>query len=101
MARYPSLPVYHNRNYQTNGEFSIEDLRKMYEQVQEWSSVLIDELGSKDIEVDARPSTNIYTVVTITDIGRPSKGDIAYSINTGKFKGYVSLGAETSWQDLN
>ena len=101
MARYPSLPVYQGRDYQTNGEFSVEDLRKMYEQIQQWGSVLIEELGSKDIEVDAKPSTNIYTVVTITDIGRPSKGDIAYSINTGKFKGYVSLGAETSWQDLN
>mgnify|MGYP003143765874 CR=1 FL=1 len=29
------------------------------------------------------------------------KGDIAYSASTGKFKGYVSLGAETSWQNLN
>ena len=62
---------------------------------------LINEIDSKDTEVDAQPSTKIYTVVTITDIGRPSKGDIAYSKNTGKFKGYVSLGAETSWQDLN
>ena len=29
------------------------------------------------------------------------KGDVAYSTSSGKFKGYVSLGAETSWQDLN
>jgi len=93
MARYPSLPIYQGREYQTNGEFSVEDLRKMYEQIQRWGSVLIDEIDSKDTEIDAQPSTKIYTVVTITDI--------AYSKNTGKFKGYVSLGAETSWQDLN
>ena len=101
MARYPSLPIYQGREYQTNGEFSVDDLRKMYEQIQRWGSVLVDEIDTKDTEIDSQPSTKIYTVVTITDIGRPSKGDIAYSKNTGKFKGYVSLGAETSWQDLN
>ena len=101
MARYPSLPVYQGRDYQTNGEFSVDDLRKMYEQIQQWGSVLIEEVGSKDIEVDARPSTNIYTVVTITDIGRPSKGDIAYSVSSGKFKGYVSTTATQAWENLN
>ena len=48
-----------------------------------------------------RPSTNILSVVTITSIGRPKKGDITYSASSGKFRGYVSLGSETSWQDLN
>tara|TARA_R100000306_G_C4306564_1_gene107958 strand:+ start:88 stop:336 length:249 start_codon:yes stop_codon:yes gene_type:complete len=77
------------------------DLQQMYRDVQRWSSVLINELDSRDLEVDTKPSTNIYRVVTITSIGRPNKGDIAYSASTGKFKGYVSLGSETSWQDLN
>jgi len=53
------------------------------------------------LEAQNTPSTNIFRVVTITSIGRPKKGDIAYSASSGKFKGYVSLGSETSWQDLN
>ena len=91
MARYPTLPYMLGNN----------DLQQMYRDVQRWSSVLINELNSRDLQVDTRPSTNIYRVVTITSIGRPQKGDIAYSASTGKFKGYVSLGSETSWQDLN
>jgi len=67
MARYPSLPIYQGRDYQTNGEFSVDDLRKMYEQIQRWGSVLVDEIDTKDTELDAQPSTKIYTVVTITD----------------------------------
>ena len=91
MARYPTLPQ----------NMSTEDIRKMYTDIQRWGSILINELNNRDIVVDSKPSSNIYTVVTITSIGRPRKGDIAYSASTGKFKGYVSLGSETSWQDLN
>ena len=91
MARYPTLPF----------NLIAEDAKTMYRAVQRWGSTLINELDSRDIEVNAKPSTNIYRVVTVTSIGRPRKGDIAYSASTGKFKGYVSLGSETSWQDLN
>ena len=91
MARYPTLPF----------GATVEDIRQMYNEVQRWGSVLINELNTRDNQVDTRPSTNIYTVVTVTNIGRPHKGDIAYSTSSGKFKGYVSLGSETSWQDLN
>ena len=94
MARYPTFPT----NF--NG-ISDDKLRELYTTIESWAALLVSELQTRDVDVDAAPSTNIYTVVTITDIGRPSKGDIAYSKNTGKFKGYVSLGAETSWQDLN
>jgi len=73
----------------------------MYKEVQRWGSVLINELDSRDLEIQNKPASNIFRVVTITSIGRPIKGDIAYSASTGKFKGYVSLGSETSWQDLN
>jgi hypothetical protein len=73
----------------------------MYGEIQRWGSILINELNNRDIVSESTPSSNIYTVVTITSIGRPRKGDIAYSASTGKFKGYVSLGSETSWQDLN
>jgi len=91
MARYPTLPQ----------NMSTDDIRRMYSEIQRWGSILINELNNRDIVVESTPSSNIYTVVTITSIGRPRKGDIAYSASTGKFKGYVSLGSETSWQDLN
>ena len=63
--------------------------------------ILINELNNRDTVSESTPASNIYRVVTVTSIGRPRKGDIAYSASTGKFKGYVSLGSETSWQDLN
>ena len=91
MARYPTLPM----------RMSNEDLMNMYKQIQRWGSILVNELDSRDLEAQNTPSTNIFRVVTITSIGRPKKGDIAYSASSGKFKGYVSLGSETSWQDLN
>tara|TARA_R100001163_G_scaffold47087_1_gene35384 strand:- start:361 stop:681 length:321 start_codon:yes stop_codon:yes gene_type:complete len=91
MARYPTLPF----------TLMAEDAKTVYRAIQRWGSTLINELDSRDIEVNTKPSTNIYRVVTVTSIGRPRKGDIAYSASTGKFKGYVSLGSETSWQDLN
>tara|TARA_R110002094_G_scaffold143621_1_gene133633 strand:+ start:54 stop:329 length:276 start_codon:yes stop_codon:yes gene_type:complete len=91
MARYPTLPY----------NIIIAEPQNTYDQIQDWSSALINELNSRDVQVDTAPSTNIYAVTTVTEIGRPSKGDIAYSVSSGKFKGYVSLGAETSWQSLN
>ena len=91
MARYPTLQM----------RMSNEDLMDMYKQIQRWGSILVNELDSRDLEAQNTPSTNIFRVVTITSIGRPKKGDIAYSASSGKFKGYVSLGSETSWQDLN
>ena len=91
MARYPTLPM----------NLSNKDLVSMYKEVQRWGSVLVNELDSRDLDIQNKPASNIFRVVTITSIGRPIKGDIAYSASTGKFKGYVSLGSETSWQDLN
>ena len=91
MARYPTLPM----------NISNEDLVSMYKEVQRWGSVLVNELDSRDLDIQNKPASNIFRVVTITSIGRPIKGDIAYSASSGKFKGYVSLGSETSWQDLN
>ena len=54
-----------------------------------------------DLDIDNAAAATVFTVTTVTQIGRPQKGDIAYSVSSGKFKGYVSLGAETSWQNLN
>ena len=94
MARYPTFPT--SFNGVTNDE-----LRELYTTLETWSALLTNELENRDVLVDATPSTNIFTVVTVTDIGRPRKGDIAYSASSGKYKGYVSLGSETSWQSLN
>ena len=96
MARYPDLPMLFD--YELNDS---PDSKKVYNKVEQWSGALLNELDTRDSQVDSTPSTNIYTIVTVTQIKRPRKGDIAYSVSSGKFKGYVSLGAETSWQNLN
>ena len=91
--RYPDLPLLFN--------LKDNELKELYNTVERWGAALINELDTRDTQVDKRPSTNIYTVVTVTEIGLPRKGDIAYSASSGKYKGYVSLGSETSWQNLN
>ena len=91
MARYPTLPF----------TLTNDDLADMYKQVRSWGEVLVQELDSRDLQVDSAEAQTIFRVTTVTSIGRPIKGAIAYSTSTGKFKGYVSLGSETSWQDLN
>ena len=90
MAQYPILPI----------NMPTDDMRAMYEEIQQWGAMLATELAIRDGEIDSAPTTNIYTVVTVGSIGRPRKGDIAYSASAGKFKGYVSLGSETSWKDF-
>ena len=94
MARYPTFPLY-------MGNMETDEVKNLYDTIQTWAAVLTNELDSRDIEVETTPSTNIYAVTTVTNIGRPRKGDIAYSTSSGKFKGYVSLGSETSWLNLN
>ena len=91
MARYPTLPF----------TLTNDDLVDMYKQVRSGGEVLVQELDSRDLQVDSAEAQTIFRVTTVTEIGRPVKGAIAYSTSTGKFKGYVSLGSETSWQDLN
>ena len=63
MARYPDLPFL----------FNVEEpeARKVYNQVERWGAALISELDLRDQVSEGAPSTNIFTVVTITDIGRP------------------------------
>lgn len=93
MARYPDLPYIMN--------LSEEESKKVYQTMETWAAALISELDLRDQVVDAKPATNIFTVVTVTSIGRPKGGDIAYSESSGKFKGYVSTAASTTWKDLN
>ena len=90
MAQYPVLPI----------NMPTDDMRVMYEEIQQWGAMLATELAIRDGEIDSAPTTNIYTVVTVGSIGRPRKGDIAYAASAGMFKGYVSLGSETSWKDF-
>lgn len=93
MATYPQL-----RSLVRIGDYTAKEFYKMLE---DWGAVLVNTLEQRDNQVDASPSTNIYTVVCVTSVGRPQGGDIVYIASRGKFAGYVSLGAETSWQDLN
>jgi len=84
MARYPELPKFINTE---------AEAKEFYEYIQQWGAALINELETRDTQVNANPSSNIYAVVTITEIGSPQRGDIAYAASAGKFKGYVSTTA--------
>ena len=93
MARYPDLPIL----------FTLKDqeLRDMYNTIERWGAALINELDTRDIQLGAEPSTNIYTVVTITEVKRPRKGDVVYAASAGKYRGYVSTAASTTWKNFN
>lgn len=54
-------------------------------------------LEQRDTEIDLRPSFRVYSVTTVTDIGNPSAGDVAFSLDESKFKGYTG----SAWQDFN
>ena len=78
-------------------DLSNEESRTVYNELQLWSGALINELDTRDTEVDAAPSTTVLSVVTVTDIGAPIAGNIAFSSGESKFKGYDG----TNWQDLH
>lgn len=88
MANYPNLPQYIN----------ITQTNEVYKEIQSWANQLTQELDLRDNKVDNTPSTKVYAVTTVTEIGRPNSGDIAYSKDEGKFKGYVS---GTGWVNFN
>ena len=94
MARYPEFPTIFSDDIQRG-------VTHAYTKFQQWGAALVNELDTRDQQQDATPATNIYSVVTVGSIKRPDKGDIAYSVSTGKFKGYVSTAATQAWQDLN
>ena len=93
MARYPDLPYLLN--------VTQEETRKVYNALEKWGAGLVNQLDLRDQELEGAPATNIFTVVTVTDIGRPKGGDVAYSASSGKFKGYVSTAASTTWKDFH
>lgn len=89
MATYPNLPRYIRQD---------ADVDEVYNEIITWANQLAQELNLRDNQVDSTPSTKVLTVVTVTDIGRPSSGDIAFSLGESKFKGYVS---GTGWVDFH
>ena len=91
MARYPEVSTF------IMVDLSNEESRTVYNEMQLWSGALINELDTRDTEVDASPSTTVLSVVTVTDIGAPIAGNIAFSSGESKFKGYDG----TNWQDLH
>jgi hypothetical protein len=95
MARYPAVPRLYNY-LKDNPE-----AERVFREISQWGGALVNQLDTRDLQVDAKPSTNIYTVVTITEVGRPKKGDIVYAASAGKFKGYVSTTATQAWANLN
>jgi hypothetical protein len=87
-------------NYPTISRFLLQnaDSDVVQQELIAWANQIAQELDLRDNKVDSTPSTKIYAVVTVTDIGRPSSGDVAFSKGEGKFKGYVS---GTGWVDFN
>ena len=90
---YPILPKLFN--------LTTKEARNVYNEITRWGSTLINQLDARDNEIDGRPSTNIRVVVTISSINRPKKGDVVYSASAGKYKGYVSTAASTTWKNFN
>jgi|TARA_R110000796_G_scaffold68702_2_gene157245 hypothetical protein len=93
MASYPEIPKFI--------KFTDQEITEFYRLLERWGSTLINELGARDRQVDNTPSTNIYTVVTISEVKRPRKGDVVYAVSSGKYKGYVSTAASTTWKNFN
>ena len=90
---YPILPKLIN--------LTTKEARNVYDEITRWGSTLINQLDARDNEIDGRPSKNIRVVVTISSISRPQKVDVVYSASAGKYKGYVSTAASTTWKNFN
>ena len=97
MARYPEIPSIFFSTKGVTREFTQEEV---YRLLQQWGAALTNELDTRDIEVDNTPTSNILSVVTVSEIGRPQAGDVLYAASVGKFKGLVSSAASIGWVDL-
>ena len=94
MARYSLLPS-------VAWSYKKDKPEDLYDEGRGWGATIVNELELRDQQVDATPATNIYAVVTVTEIGRPQVGDVAYSASSGQYLGYVSSGSTVEWQVLN
>ena len=90
MARYPELSNLVN--------LSTKEVRDLYNEMQRWGATLLNELDARDAHVDNRPSTTIRVAVTSGSITNPQKGDVVYSTSSGKYKGFVSTAASTTFK---
>jgi|TARA_B100000073_G_scaffold319747_1_gene298913 hypothetical protein len=87
MASYPKFSVYRE----------IQDINDLYNEILSWGNRLTSELDIRDEQVDNKQITNVRSVVTVTDIGRPQAGDVAFSLGESKFKGYTG----SAWVDFH
>jgi len=94
MARYPAFPLIFPEDVKKGVDY-------VYGRIQQWSAAFINELDTRDQIQEGKPTSNIYAVVTVGSIKSPDKGDIAYAVSSGKFKGYVSTAGTQAWEDLN
>ena len=87
MASYPKFSVY--------GQ--IQDIIDMYSEIVSWGNRLNAELDIRDEEVNNKPTVRVEVVVTVTEVGRPQAGDVAFSSGESKFKGYTG----SAWVDFH
>tara|TARA_R110002020_G_scaffold472864_1_gene701391 strand:+ start:3225 stop:3488 length:264 start_codon:yes stop_codon:yes gene_type:complete len=87
MASYPQFSVFRQ----------IKNISDMYNEIVSWGNRLTSELDIRDNEVINTPASKVEVVVTVTEIGRPQAGDIAFSSGESKFKGYTG----SAWVDFH
>ena len=69
MASYPQFTVYRQ----------IQDVNQMYNEVVSWGNRLTSELEIRDDEARNQAAIRVEVVTTVTEIGRPQAGDVAFS----------------------
>ena len=79
MASYPQFSIFRQ----------IKSISDMYNEIVSWGNRLTSELDIRDNEVINTPASKVEVVVTVTEIGRPQAGDVAFSSGESKFKGYT------------
>lgn len=89
MATYPKLPLY----------VVPKTISDLIQTLSTYTNELTRELDLEDQKQTNAPATKVFTVATVTSIGRPRPGDIAFATNSGKFKGYVTTAA--GWSNFN
>ena len=87
MASYPQFTTYRQ----------IQDINEMYNDIVSWGNRLTSELEIRDEETRVQPAIKVEVVTTVTEIGRPQAGDVAFSSGESKFKGYTG----TAWVDFH
>ena len=87
MASYPQFTVYRQ----------IQDVNQMYNEVVSWGNRLTSELEIRDDEARNQAAIRVEVVTTVTEIGRPQAGDVAFSSGESKFKGYTG----STWVDFH